>query len=106
MTFEGRNLHGHTYNHNETFMASKKKKWRPNHHELAFGKASTRPPWYRNERYGGVSALPGPLAGRRFDPKGTEAAVVDAQHKGEVLHHFTGESQFDIAHSSNLVTLS
>jgi hypothetical protein len=103
MTFEGRNLYGHTYNHDEVFMSSKKKKWRPKHHELAFGKASTRPSWYRNVKYGGEPQLPSPIAGTRFDPKGTQAVVKGAQAKGEMLHHFTGESNYALAHSSNTV---
>ena len=41
--FQGANLYGHDYQHDEVFSKSKKKKWRPKHHELAFGKANTRP---------------------------------------------------------------
>jgi len=102
MTFEGRNLYGHTYNHDEVFSKSKHKKWRPAHHELAFGKATTRPPWYRSEKYGGVSQLPPADAGRRYEPK---AKDMPAQPSGpsSMLHHFTGESRHELAHSSNTV---
>ena len=42
--------------------------------------------------------LPSPTASRRFDPKGT------APHRrGELLAYFTGESPFEIAHSSNIM---
>lgn len=65
--FQGANLYGHDYQHDEVFSKSKKKKWRPKHHELAFGKANTRPPWYRNPSYGGESMLPAPTEGLRFE---------------------------------------
>jgi len=102
MTFEGRNLYGHTYNHDEVFSKSKHKKWRPAHHELAFGKATTRPPWYRSEKYGGVSQLPPADAGRRYEPKPGELPTQPSGSNG-MLHHFTGESRHELAHSSNTV---
>jgi hypothetical protein len=101
MTFEARNLFGHTYNHDEVFAASKKKAWRPQHHELAFGRAVTRPIWYRNVSYGGESGLPSPVAGRRFDPK-EEDLPPGSQKLSDVLQHFTGESRSDIVHSSTV----
>ena len=101
MTFEARNLFGHTYSHGEVFAASKKKAWRPKHHELAFGKAVTRPPWYRNVSYGGESGLPSPVAGRRYDPKETDLPPGSGKFS-EVLQHFTGESRHDIMHGSSV----
>eukprot|EP00614_Pseudopedinella_elastica_P030800 CAMPEP_0172623098 /NCGR_PEP_ID=MMETSP1068-20121228/125776_1 /TAXON_ID=35684 /ORGANISM="Pseudopedinella elastica, Strain CCMP716" /LENGTH=314 /DNA_ID=CAMNT_0013431521 /DNA_START=7 /DNA_END=951 /DNA_ORIENTATION=+ len=112
MTFEGRNLYGHVYNHNEVFAASKKKKWRPKHHELAFGKASSRPHWYRNVKYGMPSELPPPIASKRFDAQvseppadapGSWASGQIRAHNEQLLHHSTGESQLYMSHSSNLV---
>lgn len=87
MTFEARNRFGHTYNHDEVFSKSKKKTWRPRHHELAFGQSVTRPPWYRSQSFGGVSELPEPIQGRRYDPKDLPPEV-----PGSMLHYNTGES--------------
>jgi len=112
MTFEGNNLYGHVYNHNEVFAASKKKKWRPKHHELAFGKASSRPPWYRNVKYGMQSELPPAIASKRFDAHVDEAASDTSgswasgqirAYNEKLLHHVTGESQLEMSHSSNLI---
>lgn len=107
MTFEGRNLYGHTYNHNAVFSQSKHHAWRPPHHELAFGKATTRPPWYRSAPCGGASELPPADAGRRYEPQSAPADLSGPSSggagAGDMLHHFTGESRHQLAHSSNTV---
>jgi hypothetical protein len=55
-------------------------------------------PWYRNAKYGGASHIPPAIAGLRFESKGS-----NNQPPGKFLYHYTGESQSEMDHSSNLI---
>ena len=96
MSFGQENSHGHTFASDAFFAQTKRRTWRPGHHERSFGRANTRPSWYRGEKAGMISLAPSAMEAQRYE---TKAGGYQQRHW---LEDSQGESRMTLAHSGNI----